>query len=534
MPPKPKHKPPCCLSCICPCGFGQIRYVIVAMGFFSIIVSHCQRAVLSIAIVEMVGSGSAAARSTCPTPHGDSHIIEDIGGGKTDWNEKEQNLNLASFYIGYFIMHVPAGILCDMYGARHILIWGLILSTICTGLIPPATMYSPWWSVFILRVLLGFGQSVQYPCLSSLVGRWIPPSERATTSAIVFASNSIGYIVANLCSGMIIMYFENWTIPFYLWTGMGVIFTILAFMYLFSDPRTHPYLHEVEKEYLKDTVIQTERMNIPVKAMAKDICVYGLIIGQAGHDLIMFLLANNLPKYLNNVLGFNIKTNALFSFIYLAQLIAAFAFGVLADHMINKNANLCLVRKVYTNLSLVLPGLAMLGVGFVECNIPWVISLLIATMFFNGLYYCGLKVHVLDVSVNHAGLLMALINGTGSLSGFFSSFIIGIVAKDNTHEQWLIVFSIMLSLHIFTGFLYTLMSNCERRDWDYLEGEEKKVQTRSKKCCLQLSQSAYELHLKEAADAKKLHEDNVRSAKMKMKASYISLMSESSSTRGHK
>lgn len=52
-----------------------------------------------------------------------------------------------------------------------------------------------------------------------------------------------------------------------------------------------------------------------------------------------------------------------------------------------------------------------------------------------GPFYCGLKVNVIDVTTNFSGILMALVNGLGAISGFLSPYIIANVAPDVSSKQ---------------------------------------------------------------------------------------------------
>src|SRR6478735_7020432 len=72
---------------------------------------------------------------------------------------------LSAFYYGYVLCMAPAGWLAERYGAHRVLATGLIvwsLATLGTGLA------HGFAALLILRILLGVGESVSFPCASKV------------------------------------------------------------------------------------------------------------------------------------------------------------------------------------------------------------------------------------------------------------------------------------------------------------------------------------------------------------------------------
>lgn len=67
---------------------------------------------------------------------------------------------LSSFYWGYVLTHIPAGVLAEQFGGKYPLALGILFSSICTMLVPLVTTVSNgnWIWVTILRVFVGMGQ----------------------------------------------------------------------------------------------------------------------------------------------------------------------------------------------------------------------------------------------------------------------------------------------------------------------------------------------------------------------------------------
>lgn len=51
-------------------------------------------------------------------------------------------------------------------------------------------------------------------------------------------------------------------------------------------------------------------------------------------------------------------------------------------------------------------------------------------MGFMGLFYSGIKVNTLDLAPRYAGVIMALTNGVGGISGIFAPYIVGVMTPN--------------------------------------------------------------------------------------------------------
>lgn len=73
---------------------------------------------------------------------------------------------------------------------------------------------------------------------------------------------------------------------------------------------------------------------------------------QIGHDWGYFTMITDLPKYMTDVLKFNIKSTGLLSALpYVAMWIASFFFGLICDFCVKKNIHsITTARKLYTTI----------------------------------------------------------------------------------------------------------------------------------------------------------------------------------------
>lgn len=77
-----------------------------------------------------------------------------------------------------------------------------------------------------------------------------------------------------------------------------------------------------------------------------------LIAAQVGHNWGLFIIMNDLPKYMNDVLRYSIKKNGLYTALpYVALWLVALSTGVLSDFLIKRNyLGITHSRKIFTSI----------------------------------------------------------------------------------------------------------------------------------------------------------------------------------------
>ncbi|KAI4456695.1 solute carrier family 17 [Holotrichia oblita] len=320
----------------------------------------------------------------------------------------------------------------------------------------------------------GSGGAPLFPPMTTLMARWIPKGERATVGGVTFAANSFGIIAGSAFSGLIKIFIGTWESVFYFWGLIGIIWYIFMMLYGYSEPSSHPHILPKEKEFIEANTVKREKKLKPAWGKVLiDPVVWGLIFGQYGHSWLIFFLATNMPKYYKDVLKFDMKRNTMVSSLpYLLQWVASVGSGWAGDWMIKKKGySVAFIRKSYTTVASVFPSLCLLAMPYCGCQSTFVTILLCLSLFTMGPFYCGLKVNVIDVTINFSGIIMALVNGLGAIAGYVSPYIVGLVAPDNTLYQWKIVMWIIFIGASVTNILYIVMGKATRSKWDMLPEE---------------------------------------------------------------
>lgn len=124
----------------------------------------------------------------------------------------------------------------------------------------------------------------------------------------------------------------------------------------FNNPDSHPFISDREKNYLSRELGELKRpKNLPPtpwKAILTSPPMLALVAAQAGHNWGLFIIMNDLPKYMNDVLRFSIKKNGLYTALpYVVLWIVALSTGVLSDFLIKrKYLGITNSRKIFTSI----------------------------------------------------------------------------------------------------------------------------------------------------------------------------------------
>jgi MFS transporter, ACS family, D-galactonate transporter len=113
-------------------------------------------------------------------------------------------LLLSSFFWSYALFQLVAGWLVDRCNVNAVLIAGFVLwsgATAVTGLV------GGFGTLLALRLLLGIGESVAYPCYSKIFTEWLDEKRRGVANALIDAGSKFGPAVGTLVGGLLMARF---------------------------------------------------------------------------------------------------------------------------------------------------------------------------------------------------------------------------------------------------------------------------------------------------------------------------------------
>lgn len=171
-----------------------------------------------------------------------------------------------------------------------------------------------------------------------------------------------------------------------------------------------------------------------------------------GHTWGLFFVITNLPKYMKDVLGFNIKDNGWIGvLVYTLMWIVTIFIGFLSDYLIkHKASRISFLRKLCTTIAAIGPAVFLVSASYAGCDQNVAVAMFTLAMGCMGTYYAGAKANCVDVSPNFtgkncnqctthtfklksmslAGVIMAIVNGAGGAMGIVVPFVVKAVVPN--------------------------------------------------------------------------------------------------------
>jgi MFS family permease len=145
---------------------------------------------------------------------------------------------VSGFFAAYAPANFIAGWLAEKFDPYRTLAIGLLIWALATGLMGAAGSFG---FLLLLRVLLGLGESVSYPCASLIFSRLTPASRRGLANGLIAAGSALGAAVGVWIGGRLMAAF-GWQPVF---IGFGCISLIWLAPWLWATrglaaSRSHP------------------------------------------------------------------------------------------------------------------------------------------------------------------------------------------------------------------------------------------------------------------------------------------------------
>ncbi|CAG9773623.1 unnamed protein product [Ceutorhynchus assimilis] len=448
----------------------QVLNIMVILGFMF---NYMLRVNLTIAIVDMVESNTTSTNSS----------RNQTDETRFKWNSEQYNAILGSFFWGYVLTELPGGRMAEIVGARKIFGGGMLMASILT-ILTPAAAYLDYYAILILRAVLGFFLGATWPAIQPMASNWIPPMERSKFIANMMASSLGAALTMPVCGYLISTI--GWESVFYVTGVVGLFWSILWFCIIYDSPAQHPRISEEERREIETKIAdgeggkKTKPSYVPWKQIFTSLPVWAIIITHGCSVFGYFTVVNQLPTYMKQVLGFNVKKNGLFSSLpYLAKYIMAIIASYIADRL-RKTGKLSTTatRKVFTTFAILIPAFLMMIQAIWGMNAALSVSVFTISLFFNGAVTAGYLANALDIAPNFSGTIFGLANTLSSFGGWLSTKIVAILTVEvSTFETWKYVFWILVLTYLFGAVFYLIFGSGKLQKWNnpddyYVNGKE--------------------------------------------------------------
>ena len=268
---------------------------------------------------------------------------------------------LSSFFWTYAAFQIVSGWLVDRFDVNWVLAAGFLLwsaTTAATGLI------RGFGILIVLRLLLGVGESVAYPCYSKILASHFAEHQRGLANSLIDAGTKCGPALGTLVGGLLMARF-----------GWRSFFIVLGLSSLLWVPLWLKWMPRRHAAALK------ESGEVPgIADILRQRAVWATFAGHFCGNYFWYFLLTWLPFYLVRERHFSMQSMAsLGALAYLVTAAATTVAGWLSDRAIAAGATPTRVRKSCTGFGL---GFAtvILGVTVLRDSTASMILLLFACM----------------------------------------------------------------------------------------------------------------------------------------------------------
>jgi MFS family permease len=316
---------------------------------------------------------------------------------------------VSAFFWVYAPIQLFAGWLCDRFSVYKLLAAGILIwaaSTLLMGFVGGLV------SLFVLRIMLGVGESLAFPGSSKIIARHVPPERRGIANASLAIGIALGPAVGTLAGGLMVANLG--------WRAMFFVFGAVTLVWLL------PWAQAVRG--IADAPRSDDGPRIPALALLSKWPLWSMsIVHCLGNYCFYFLLAW-LPLFLTKSRGFSITEMTLLATLgYAAQAVCAFAYGHFSDWWTRSGRSEAVCRRSMMVGSQALAAAAILGLAFAHSAVTIGMLLCLAGAASASLSMNLYAIAQMFAGARASGTWVGFQNAFGNLSGIFGPIVTGII-----------------------------------------------------------------------------------------------------------
>ncbi|HEY3900340.1 MAG TPA: MFS transporter [Chthoniobacter sp.] len=234
---------------------------------------------------------------------------------------------LSAFFWSYASLQLVSGWLVDRYGVRWVMATGFFLWSAATAV----TGLAHGFAILVsLRLLLGAGESVAYPCYSKIIAGRFEEHQRGLANSLIDAGTKFGPAIGIYAGGILMSQY-----------GWRPIFIVLGLVSLLWLP---PWFLGMPKGHAAAQATHSAGPSFAEICSHKQ--AWATIIGHFSGNYLWYFLITWLPSYLVQGRGFSMSTMAYVGALaFCVTGITTIVTGALADQAIAAGATPTKVRK---------------------------------------------------------------------------------------------------------------------------------------------------------------------------------------------
>jgi MFS family permease len=327
-------------------------------------------------------------------------------------------LLLSVFFWTYVPGQILAGWLAEKINPYRAYALGLALWSVSTALTGVASGFS---MLIVLRLLLGLGESVAFPCSSKLIAQHLPQHRLGVANGMIAMGLSLGPAFGTFAGGLLMAQLS--------WRPVFLLFGLVSLLWLWPWLSVTRHLSKADDAPKVDAAPPFSQILARREA-------WGAGLGHFCNNYAFYFVISWLPLYLVKSRGFTVSQMAeLGGLIYVVFAASSIVTGWLTDRWLAAGGSVTLVRKSTIISGSLLTAAAMLGCMIGSAPVA-IASLFLAGAAFGfnspALYSIGQTLG----GPRGGGKWIAFQNCLGNVAGIVAPIITGAVVDRTGEFTW--------------------------------------------------------------------------------------------------
>ena len=422
------------------------------------------------------------------------------------YSSADSGLLLSSFFIGYIFSQLPGGHLAAKFGAKPIIGASILLSGFISATTPLAAR-SSFAALVFLRIALGVVQGILYPSIMTLWSVWSPPMERSKMCGTCLAGAVLGTLLSMPISSLLCTSSVGWPLAFYFSGIFACVCAALWAIIAASTPACSRWANPAEVAFIANAIAAgsfddqapstptatssssssaptqtligpfSSMLDVPWTRVITRPCILALFVAHFANGWGFYTLLTWLPKYLATFvhLGASKGPSSCGSFAALdsfwpialpyaaravAELMSAQAIDFVRSRRILSTSH---ARKLWTAVGFLGPAAALSLTSIIPLSQPITIVVTITlAVTLSAFAMAGYGSNHLDVAPLIAGHVFSLENVIGTVPGIVSPILTGYIVRDETKEEWALVFYITAAIYTVGALTFCVFGRGDR------------------------------------------------------------------------
>ena len=369
------------------------------------------------------------------------------------WAPGVQGLVQSSFLWGYMATQLLGGTMADVLGGRRTMLASLAWFGAATALTPLAAGFPGVAAMMLARFLVGLGQGLTLPSMSSLVAG-LPDNQRSRGLGTAFAGFHTGNIVGLLLSPLILSV-AGWRAIFVVFGALAVP---AALLWVGAVPSTAHNALPAAQGKSDPGALNSARA---LRALLSHPPTWAIIVANFVNHWGYFIYLGWMPSYFHTQLSLSVTASSVLSLLpWVVMALGSSASGWIADGLIMKGIPVTRVRKILQTTSFLGPAGALLVLQGARSSAILSMACFIAALGLQSLGQAAFVANMSDIAPRHAGRLFGLSNTFGSLAGIVGVAFAGFAVQAT--GDFSLVFQVSAVLYACGAALYLALASSDR------------------------------------------------------------------------